>query len=253
MLPTQHWNPAQYEAHARFVSDLGMPVIDLLAPKPGENILDVGCGDGALTIKLAELGCNVTGADASPEMVTVARSRGLNAVVMDAQSLQFSQQFDAVFSNAALHWMKKPEQVIAGVWRALKPGGRFVGEFGGFGNVASIVFALETALSARGIAVENPWYFPRQEEYRRLLDAAGFRIAAIDTFPRPTVLPGSISEWLETFAQPYTSALPIGKKQDFIAEIAAALCPVLCGINGDWTVDYVRLRFHATKPDTVIQ
>src|SRR5947208_16977670 len=130
----QTWSPEQYAQQARFVSDLGMPVVELLAPRAGERILDVGCGDGSLTKKLVELGCQVVGVDASPAMVAAAQAVGLDARVMDGQSLPFEQEFDAVFSNAALHWMPRSEVVIAGVWRSRKPGGRFVGECGSAGN-----------------------------------------------------------------------------------------------------------------------
>jgi trans-aconitate methyltransferase len=249
---TQHWNPAQYGKNGRFVSDLGMPVVELLSPQSGERILDLGCGDGALTIKLVELGCTLVGVDSSAEMVRTAKSLGLDARIMDGQSLRFANEFDAVFSNAALHWMKNPECVIAGVWRALKPGGRFVGEFGGYGNVATIVTALESALSSRGLAVASPWFFPRPEEYRVLLEASGFQVKTIDLIPRPTLLPGDVGGWLETFAQPYTSAVPAVDRQSFISEVVEALCNVLCDTNGNWYADYVRLRFFATKPNTAI-
>lgn len=246
---TQVWSPEQYGKNARFVSELGMPVVALLSPQPGERILDLGCGDGALTLKLVGMGCKVVGVDSSAEMVGAARSLGLEAFVADGQSLLFDNEFDAVFSNAALHWMKAPEKVIAGVWQALKPGGRFVGECGGYGNVAAIVEAVESALTARGEAVANPWYFPRPEEYRQLLEARGFEIKAIDLIPRPTELPGDVSGWLETFAHPYTAGLPQVERQDFIAEVVEALRHVLCDTDGDWKADYVRLRFSAFKPD----
>lgn len=247
---TQHWNPAQYAANARFVSDLGMLVVELLSPQPGESILDLGCGDGALTIKLVELGCNVVGVDSSPEMITAAKSLGLNAHVVDGQSLQFTNEFDAVFSNAALHWMNNPERVISGVWRALKPGGRFVGEFGGYGNVSTIIAAIESTLASRGLAVTCPWYFPRPEEYRGLLEVTGFEVEHIAQLARPTPLPGDVGGWLETFAQPYTSSLPVAERQGFISQIVKALRPTLCDANGDWQADYVRVRFSAMKPNT---
>lgn len=246
---TQDWNPEQYARNARFVSDLGQQVIELLAPRHGERILDLGCGDGALTIKLLDCGCEVVGVDSSQEMVAAAQRLGLDARVMDGQALQFDNEFDAVFSNAALHWMKEPEAVIAGVWRSLKPGGRFVGEFGGYGNVASIVTAMEAALAARGFTVPSPWFFPCPREYRKLLEAIGFVVQTIDLIPRPTPLPGDVSGWLETFAQPCTATLPADERPGFIAEVVEALRPVLCDANGNWEADYVRLRFSATKLD----
>ncbi|SMF97456.1 Methyltransferase domain-containing protein [Methylomagnum ishizawai] len=246
---TQHWNPAQYSKNARFVSDLGMPVVDWLDPRPGERILDLGCGDGALSRKLVDRGCEVVGVDASAAMIAAAQALGLDAQVVDGHSLPFENEFDAVFSNAALHWMTAPERVVSGVWRALKPGGRFVGEFGGHGNVAGIVAALGAALTARGLTVPDPWYFPRPEEYGKLLRSHGFEVTRLDLMPRPTLLPGDVGDWLATFAQAYTAALPVAERGDFIAGLVEALRGPLCDANGAWWADYVRLRFSATKPD----
>jgi len=225
-----------------------MPVVDLLSPKSGERILDLGCGDGVLSLKLVELGCKVVGVDSSCEMTRAAQALGLDAHVMDGQSLAFDNEFDAVFSNAVLHWVKEPEKVIAGVWQALRPGGRFVGEFGGHGNVATIVAALGSALAARGGSAPSPWYFPRPEEYGKLLEARGFEVGVIGLFPRPTLLPGDIGGWLETFAQPYISCLPAVERKEFVAEVVDALRNVLCDASGAWKADYVRLRFAAAKP-----
>ena len=247
----QHWNPGLYAENARFVAELGLPVVELLSPRPGERVLDLGCGDGALTARLVELGCEAVGVDASPDMVAAARALGVDARVMDGQALPFDGEFDAVFSNAALHWMKEaPAAVIDGVWRALRPGGRFVAELGGRGNVSAIVTAIDAALAARGLAVSSPWFFPAPEQYRGLLEARGFVVRNIDLIPRPTALPGSVSGWLETFAQPYTSALPAAGRQEFTGEIVDALRPLLCDADGNWTADYVRLRFLAEKPAT---
>jgi len=246
---TQHWNPAQYAKNARFVSDLGMPVVELLSPQPGEYILDLGCGNGALTVKLLGIGCKVVGVDSSPEMVAAAKSLGLNAQVLDGETLQFNNEFDAVFSNAALHWMKNSSSVISGVWHALKPGGRFIGEFGGYGNVSAIVTAIESTLSSRGVIVADPWFFPSPELYRGLLEASGFAVQNIALISRPTPLPGDVGGWLETFSQPYTSVLPAAERKIFISEVVETLRPVLCDVNGNWYADYVRLRFSATKPN----
>ena len=226
-----------------------MPVVELLSPQPNERILDLGCGDGALTIVLVKLGCEVVAVDSSPDMVAAAKSLGLNAHIGDGHSLHFNREFDAVFSNAALHWMQDPQAVIAGVRRALKPGGRFVGEFGGYGNVAAIVTAIESSLSSRDIVVDCPWFFPQSENYRHLLEAGGFAVEYMATFPRFTALPGNVGGWLETFAQPYLSALPITERPGFISEIIETLRPRLCDVNGTWHADYIRLRFVATKPN----
>lgn len=250
----QQWNPEQYAKNARFVSDLGMPVVTLLAPRAGERILDVGCGDGPLTKKLAELGCEVVGVDASPAMVEAAKTMGINARIMDGQALQFAQEFDAVFSNAALHWMKQADAVIAGVWQALKPGGRFVAEFGGNGNTATVLHALKSVLSRRGLdfASLSPWYFPTIEDYQGKLVAQGFVVNTIALIPRPTPLPGSLVAWLETFAQSFVTSLSPVERSAFLAEVAELCRPTLCDTAGKWSVDYVRLRFSATKPTSTL-
>src|SRR5262245_36309803 len=250
MTANQTWDPAGYARHARFVSDLGLPVVELLAPRAGERILDLGCGDGTLTQKVVELGCQVVGVDASSNMIEAAQARGVDARVMDGLSLQFGPEFDAIFSNAALHWMKPLNAVVAGVWRALKPGGRFVGECGGDGNTATIVRALDRALLRRGInpLAVNPWYFPTVEAYRNILEAQGFIVSTLALMPRPTPLLGSLVGWLETFAQSFMAPLPMAERHAFLAEVASVCRPTLCDVQGQWTADYVRLRFSATKP-----
>ena len=246
----QTWDPEGYARNARFVSELGLPVVELLYPRPGERILDLGCGDGVLTEKLAALGCVVVGVDASAEQVGAARARGLDARVASGEELPFEAEFDAVFSNAALHWMKKAEAVVQGVWRALRPGGRFVAELGGHGNVARIARAVAVALRRRGRDPEaaNPWYFPNEGDYRCLLESRGFVVNQIALFPRPTALPGDLVAWLSTFAGSFTAAVREGERLVFLQEVQEALRPVLCDAQGVWTVDYVRLRFAATKP-----
>ena len=250
MSTQQTWDPERYARNARFVSDLGMPVVELLAPKPGEHILDLGCGDGALTEKLVAMGCTVVGVDGSAPQIAAARARGLDCRVMDGEHLRFDNEFDAVFSNAALHWMQRADAVIAGVWRALKPGGRFVAECGGHGCVATIERALVAALDRRGIdgARVSPWYFPTTEDYGARLRAQGFRVDSIALIQRPTPLPGDITGWLETFAESFTAVLPGAARAAFIEEVREAVRPSLCDAAGNWTADYVRLRFAATKP-----
>ena len=250
MIAQQTWSPEQYAQQARFVSDLGMPVVELLAPRAGERILDLGCGDGSLTQKLVELGCQVVGVDASPTMIAAAQALGLDVRVMDGQSLPFEREFDAVFSNAALHWMPQLDAVIAGVWRSLKPGGRFVGECGGSGNTATVVQALEQALHRRGINADtvNPWYFPTVDAYRHKLEAQGFLVGTIALMPRPTPLPGGIIGWLEIFAQSFMAPVSTAERPAFLAEVAELCRAALCDSDGHWTADYVRLRFAATRP-----
>lgn len=250
MSTAQTWDPERYARNARFVADLGMPVVELLAPRPGERILDLGCGDGALMEKLLARGCQVVGVDGSAEQIAAACARGLDAYVMDGEHLTFHDAFDAVFSNAALHWMKRADDVIAGVWRALKPGGRFVAECGGDGCVATIRAALAAALERRGVDVArvDPWYFPTPDNYRERLRAHGFTVRHIALIPRPTPLPGDITAWLETFAESFTAALPASERAAFLDEVCDALRPQLCDSEGRWTADYVRLRFAARKP-----
>jgi SAM-dependent methyltransferase len=246
----QTWNPERYIANARFVAELGAPVVELLDPKPGERVLDLGCGDGYLTAKLASLGCSVLGVDASAAQIEAARKLGLDARVADGHKLEFDSEFDSVFSNATLHWLKRPDEAIDGVWRALKPGGRFVAECGGDGCVAKIRAALDRALSRRGQDIDslNPWYFATAEEYGERLRARGFLVESIAVFPRPTPLPGEVSAWLETFAENFMKDIPAGERSAFLAEVQEDLKPDLCDAQGKWTADYTRLRFRAVKP-----
>jgi SAM-dependent methyltransferase len=248
-MSAQTWDPERYARDARFVADLGAPVVELLAPRAGERILDLGCGDGALTEKLVAMGCRVVGVDGSAAQVEAARARGLDARVMDGERLAFDAEFDAVFSNAAMHWMKRPDDVVGGVWRALRPGGRFVSEFGGHGCVAAIRLAMHGALRARGVdpMTVDPWYFPTVGEYQGRLEARGFDVRSIALIPRPTLLPGDVTAWLEVFAGPFLGALPEGDRPAVLVEAREALRPMLCDTRGQWTADYVRLRFAAVK------
>ena len=249
MTASQTWDPERYARSARFVAELGLPVVELLAPLRGERVLDVGCGDGHLTAKLVEAGCDVVGIDSSAAQVAAAQRAGLDARVMAAEELSFEKEFDAVFSNATLHWVTQADTAISSVWRALKPRGRFVGEFGGEGCVARIREALGESLARRGIEARSldPWYFPSAAEYRAKLERGGFDVDTIAVFPRPTVLPGDLREWLETFAQSFTSVLDPQERPVFLAEVQEALRPHLCDGAGGWTADYTRLRFRAHK------
>jgi trans-aconitate methyltransferase len=249
MTHPQTWDPERYARNARFVADLGAPVLELLAPQAGERILDLGCGDGVLTMKLAAMGCDVLGVDASAQQIEAARKLGTDARVMHGEALEFDGEFDAVFSNAALHWMRNADQVIAGVHRALRPRGRFVAELGGHGCVAKVKKALVEGLRRRGIDGEaaSPWYFPTVEDYSERLTRGGFVVNYIALIPRPTPLPGDITGWLETFAESFTSTLPPTERPAYIAEVQEALRPELCDAEGKWTADYIRLRFAAKK------
>jgi len=245
----QTWDPATYARNARFVSDLASPVVTLLAPKPGERILDLGCGDGVLTKKLADLGCEVIAVDSSAAQVDAARKLGLNAYVMNAEALSFDAEFDAVFSNAVLHWIKRADPMIASVYRALKAGGRFVAECGGHGCIQKIRTALVQALNRRGLDGESyvPWYYPTPDDYSTRLNRAGFRVDNIALIPRPTPLPGDIIPFLETFAQSFINAVPEETRPAYLQEVRTTLEPQLRDPNGTWIADYTRLRFAATK------
>lgn len=245
----QTWDPDEYARHARFVSDLGQSVVDLLNPKRGERVLDLGCGDGALTEKLVTAGCRVVAVDSSPEQVWAALERGLDARILDATALGFNSEFDAVFSNAVLHWITEPDAVLQEIRSALVPGGRLVTEFGGAGCVASIRDAFGVALGKRGIDADcaNPWYFPTADEYRARLEANGFTIDMLSVFPRPTPLPSDVTTWLEIFAQPFLATVPEEDRLDLVNEVRLLLEPALKTADGIWVVDYVRLRTAASK------
>lgn len=244
-----HWSANNYEANARFVTDLAGPVVALLDPQPGERVLDLGCGDGPLTKALADQGVQISGVDASADMIDSAVARGVDAAVMDGHALTFDAEFDAVFSNAALHWMTDPDAVIAGVHRALKPGGRFVAEQGGMGNVAAIRTALISVLARRGVATDlkDIWYFPSVAEQTERLSAAGFAVECCELIPRPTPVAAGMEAWVETLAAPALAVLPECDRAAARAEAAALVAPALCDAAGNWTADYVRIRFKAVK------
>jgi SAM-dependent methyltransferase len=241
----QAWNAADYAANARFVSDLGQPVLDLLAPRPGERILDVGCGDGALTEKLVQAGALVVGADPAPDFVAAAVARGLDARLLDAQALPFEREFDAVFTNAVLHWIPDLDAALRGIHRALRAGGRFVGECGGHGNVAAVSTALQAVARRHGVTPRLPWRYPTADDFTARLIAASFRPVSVELIPRPTPLAAGMAAWLRTFAGPVFEQLPADAREGAIDETVDLLRWSLCDEQGRWTADYVRLRFAA--------
>jgi SAM-dependent methyltransferase len=244
------WSPETYLRNASFVPQLGQSVLELLDPKPGERILDIGCGEGMLTVQIQAAGAEVLAVDLSPAQVEAARARGVKAEVADGCDLDFSGAFDAVFSNAALHWMRPISKVFENVFRALKPGGRFVAEMGGAGNISSIRSALYDSLEARDLNPSryDPWSFPGPGEARGLLTQAGFEVEELSLFRRPTTLPGDIGGWLETFARPYLGAVGEAEHDALMNEVREVLRPQLMGDDGVWVADYVRLKFKAIKP-----
>jgi trans-aconitate methyltransferase len=247
-MDSQTWNAAQYAQNGRFVANLASEVIDLLDPKPGERILDLGCGDGALTAQIAAAGAEVTGVDSSPSMVAAAQARKLDVRLMSGDVLHFDHEFDAAFSNAALHWMRNQDAVLSGIHRALKPGGRFVAEMGGHGNIAAIQVALVAVFAKHGIdavqAGQN--YFPTSASYESRLRRHGFDVEYIEIIPRPTPLPESgMRGWLETFRRGLFEQLPESEREAALKETVGLLEPALYDDLGRWTADYVRLRFLA--------
>ena len=247
MFPGQVWDAAAYAATGRFVADLAGGVVELLAPRPGEAILDLGCGDGVLTERLAATGAVMTGVDASAGMVARARALGLNVHQASADAMAYAGEFDAVFSNAALHWMPDAKAALAAVRRALKPGGRFVAEMGGHGNIAAIRTALQAVLSRFGIDAEAvaASFYPSPAEYRRLLQDTGFTVRSIELIPRPTPLPAGMEAWLNTFRNGVLGLLAPEDRVKAVADTVTLLRPILADADGNWTADYVRLRFSA--------
>lgn len=247
------WDAGDYAKNAAFVPALGAPVLALLAPRAGERILDLGCGDGVLTQALVEAGASVLGVDASADMVAAAVARGLDAHVADGQALDFVAAFDAVFSNAALHWMLDGAAVAVGVFRALRPGGRFVGEMGGHGNVAALRRALRAELAQRGypLPADDPQWYPTPEAFSAIYAAAGFVDIEARLIPRPTPLPAGAAGWYKTFRAGFldTAQVPDAEQDGVAAAAAERAAPELLQPDGQWIADYVRLRFTMRKPD----
>jgi trans-aconitate methyltransferase len=241
------WSSDRYLTHAPYVPQLGAPVVDLLDPQRGERILDVGCGEGTLTEQIVARGARVVGIDSSPDMIAAARGRGLDARLMNAEALQFDAEFDAAFSSAVLHWIRDHDALLAGIAAALVPGGRFVAEFGGHGNIAAIEVAVRAVLARRRLPPRHDRYYPSVEEYQGRLEAHGFTVDEIALIPRPTPLPTGIRGWLGIFERATLDRLG-GEAEAVLQEVEELLRPSLCDARGRWTADYVRLRFRARKP-----
>jgi SAM-dependent methyltransferase len=247
------WDAGLYDAKHAFVWEKARDLLEWLAPCEGERILDLGCGTGQLSSEIAASGAKVVGVDRSVEMVAEASKKfpTLPFEVCDARCLPFTGEFDAVFSNAALHWIPQAEPVVEGVGRALKPGGRFVAEFGGKGNVQNVVTALEKALAELGIPAEdtNPWYYPSVAEYSALLEKHGLEVRRAILFDRPTRLEDGergFAVWLEMFCKSFLERVPQAKRSDYLRSVEDAARPTLWK-SAHWELDYRRLRLAAWK------
>ena len=238
----QTWSAEGYEKNARFVSDLGAEILSWLAPAPGMRVLDLGCGDGALTSRIADTGAYVAGIEPSESLRAAASARSLD--VRRASVTQMT--FDAIFSIAVLHWVNEPSRTIERMRAALKPAGRFVAEFGGHGNIAAIVTAMRAAATIHGgdAALASPWFYPTDREYAALLQEGGFRVLRAGLYPRQTPLPTGMSGWLKTFRAPFFGQFA-ERAEDVKQEVEDLLRPALCDASGHWVADYVRLRVEA--------
>jgi trans-aconitate methyltransferase len=243
------WDSALYDDRHSFVWRAGASLVDLLDPQAGERILDLGCGTGHLTAKIVETGANAVGLDSSTSMIAQARQNfpELKFVLSNARDFRFDEPFDAVFSNAVLHWIQEPEAVIRCVAAALRPGGRFVLEMGGKGNVARIKTAIEDVLREAGKTPRCPWFYPSAGEYATLLEKCGFEVRMARTLERWTKLEHperGLREWIEMFAGAYFEGIPAGEREPLLGSIEERLRPVLYR-EGYWWADYRRLRVEA--------
>lgn len=250
---TSKWDAGEYARVGGFVAELGGAALDLLDPQPGERILDVGCGEGALTRKIVERGATVVGVDNSESMVEAARAAGLDARQLAAEDMMFEGEFDAAFSNAALHWVLEKEKAAAAIFRSLKPGGRFAGEMGGSGNIAILRAGIRAELQERGYPVpaEDPQWYASPDEFRAVYEGAGFTDIEAQLIPRPTPLKAGVAAWVKTFRAGWLDAaeVPDTDRDEIAAAIERRLAPQLQQPDGSWSADYVRLRFVMRKPD----
>ena len=251
-MPSIDWNASLYDQKHAFVFEYGKGLLSVLEPKAGESILDLGCGTGHLAQAIAESGAQVVGIDASPEMVERARKAypHIEFLVADGREFSFPYQFDAIFSNAALHWIKEAEQVVEHISAALRPGGRFVAELGGKGNVASITSTLGQAMQdAAGVTVEAGWYFPSLATYAALLEKHGLAVQSAVLFDRPTKLEegeNGLRNWIQMFSPGVFRDVPAGVKEQVLTRMEDQLRPRLFK-DGHWIADYRRLRIVAYK------
>lgn len=246
LLPTStsQWDAADYARVGGFVPALGHAALELLDPQPGEHILDIGCGDGTLSLEIKQRGAEVVGIDTSLSMVGAARAKGLDARLMDAAELKFSESFDAAFSNATLHWILAKDRAARAIWFALKFGGRFCGEMGGEGNLAKLREALDDVLVLRGFGPPTyaaNWY-PAIEDFTEVYESAGFRDVDARLIERPTKLDHGVAAWVLTFRAGWLdrAGVPADERQSIADAVADRA--------GTDIADYVRLRFTMRKP-----
>lgn len=247
------WNPNLYDTNHGFVSKYGSSLIELLNPQQGEKILDLGCGTGDLTQTIHAYGVEVTGVDKSENMIGQARIKypHIAFTVKDAAYLEHSEEFDAVFSNAALHWVKPAKQALQSIFKSLKKGGRFVAEFGGRGNVQIITDEIYHQIKAAGFdyKIENfPWFFPSIAEYSTLMEETGFRVTFAQHFDRPTKLSGQhgLRNWIDMFAAGMFEGIPDDNKAEIMTKIEDSLKETLYK-NGEWLADYKRIQVIGIK------
>jgi trans-aconitate methyltransferase len=244
-LSTSKWDAADYARVGGFVAELGAAALDLLDPQPGERILDVGCGEGTLTRKIVDRGATVLGIDNSPEMIAAARTNGIDAVLLDAADMTFANEFDAAFSNATLHWVLEKEQAARAIFRALQPGGRFAGEMGGEGNLATLREALDDELIIRGYQppVEAANWYASPHEFAEIYETAGFEQIDARLIERPTAIEHGVAQWVTTFRRGWLDRAQVPEPER--CEIGTAVADRV----GTDIADYVRLRFIMRKPN----
>ncbi len=243
------WDPEHYDAHGRFISRYGLELLDWLAARPGERILDFGCGDGFITQEIAKTGANVVGVDLDPNMVDATRSRGLEAQLIDGAALSFDAEFDAVYSNSVLQWIKQPEPALEAIARALKPGGRFVVDVAGLGNLAAILVAMRAVGDELGgdPDLAFPFYAPTTPEFTALLRAKSFEIKRSETSPRYTALPSDLWNWIGSIFHPFFSQFDETVNETARKRVLELLEPVLRDASGQWHIDHVRVRVEARR------
>jgi len=253
MSPDHEWDAALYDRQYGFVWQQARDLVTLLSPQPGERVLDVGCGTGHLTALIADRGAETVGIDVSPAMIEQARMNfpKLEFQVADALDFEPHERFDAVFTNATLHWIEEPVRLTVRMYQMLKVGGRFVGEFGGNGNLQRLLAALTAAVGAADLSLRpiNSWYFPSEQEYRMLLEQHGFRVVTVTLFDRLTPLEGGeegLQAWMGMFVKWFFQDLTIEQQSRVLAEMESRLRPALYR-DGTWFADYRRLRFHALR------